>query len=132
MFWRNNSFLGVAFTDIDIGQNRAYFPAVSMQKGQRVQFNFGQKPFTHVLSFSSIAMNEPDCQINGYHTTVLTLLDKLKKFLIAIEKFNKSCPIDERMAVGCLLFEYLLPMTEDAYVMEITVDFLEDTMAIKE
>ena len=36
MFWRNNSFLGVAFTDIDIGQNRAYFPAISMQKGQRV------------------------------------------------------------------------------------------------
>ena len=77
-------------------------------------------------------MNEPDCQVNGYHTTVLTLLEKLKKFLIATGKSNKSCPIDEQMAVGCLLFEYLLPMTEDAYVMEITVDFLEDTMATKE
>jgi hypothetical protein len=60
------------------------------------------------------------------------LLDKLKKFIIATGKFSKSCPIDERMAVGCLLFEYLLPMTDDAYVIEITADFLEDTMAIKE
>ena len=86
MFWRNNSFLGVAFTDVEVGQNKAYFPAISMQKGQRVQFNFGLKPFTHGLSFSSLAINEPDCNINGYGSTVLVLLDKLRLWLVAIGK----------------------------------------------
>ena len=41
MFWRNNKFLGVAFSNIETGKNRAYFPAISMEKGMRVAFNFG-------------------------------------------------------------------------------------------
>ena len=41
LFWRNYEFLGVAFSGIEVGPNRAYFPAASLQTGQRVQFNFG-------------------------------------------------------------------------------------------
>lgn len=44
-FWRNKKFLGVAFKNIETGQNRAYFPGVSFEKGMRVHFNFGQLPF---------------------------------------------------------------------------------------
>jgi len=44
-FWRNHKTLGVAFRDIKIGPNMAYFPAISMQSGERAQFNFGQRPF---------------------------------------------------------------------------------------
>ena len=32
-FWRNNKNLGKAFTNIKIGQNCVYFPAVSMKNG---------------------------------------------------------------------------------------------------
>ncbi len=45
LYWRNNTFLGVAFQNIQVGPNRAYFPAASLMSGQRVLFNFGQRPF---------------------------------------------------------------------------------------
>jgi hypothetical protein len=32
MYWRNNKFLGIAFTDVPRGPNHAYFPAVSLEK----------------------------------------------------------------------------------------------------
>ena len=49
-----------------------------------------------------------------------------------MKKTNSKLSIDERMAVGCTIFEYLLPMTEDAYVMEVFVDFLIGTMSNKD
>ena len=30
IFWRNQDFLGVAFSGVEIGPNKAYFPAVSL------------------------------------------------------------------------------------------------------
>ena len=44
-FWRNNKFLGVAFTEVPVGHNVAYFPAASLEKDQRILFNFGLRPF---------------------------------------------------------------------------------------
>ena len=45
-YWRNEKFLGVAFADIGVGPNKAYFPAISLSGGERIVFNFGgNKPF---------------------------------------------------------------------------------------
>ena len=33
LYWRNQEFLGVGFTDVPKGPNIAYFPAISMSKG---------------------------------------------------------------------------------------------------
>lgn len=45
-FYRNDENLGVAFRDIKVGANMAYFPAASLSGGQRVVFNFGAEiPF---------------------------------------------------------------------------------------
>lgn len=35
-FWRNDICLGVAFKNIKVGPNMAYFPAISMSTGERV------------------------------------------------------------------------------------------------
>jgi hypothetical protein len=75
MFWRNKKFLGIAFTDIEIGQNRAYYPGVSMEKGMRVVFNFGSSKFSHSINQTVNAINEPDCLINNYYNSSLILLD---------------------------------------------------------
>lgn len=40
-FYRNDENLGVAFRNIKVGQNLAYFPGASLANGQRVVFNFG-------------------------------------------------------------------------------------------
>ena len=41
-YWRNNKPLGKAFTNIKTGKNCVYFPAISMQRGQKAFFNFGR------------------------------------------------------------------------------------------
>ena len=33
LYWRNQNFLGVAFKNINVGPNHAYFPAASLQQG---------------------------------------------------------------------------------------------------
>lgn len=42
-YWRNGKSLGSAFTEITTGSNVVYFPALSLQRGQRAVFNFGQQ-----------------------------------------------------------------------------------------
>jgi Kip1 ubiquitination-promoting complex protein 1 len=44
-FYRNDKSLGVAFKNIKIGPNMAYFPAIFMSENQQVEFNFGLRPF---------------------------------------------------------------------------------------
>lgn len=44
-FWRNHKFMGIAFKNVPMGPNLAYFPAISMSRGERVIFNFGLRPF---------------------------------------------------------------------------------------
>ena len=41
LYWRNHEFLGIAFSGLETGPNCAYFPAASLQRGQRIVFNFG-------------------------------------------------------------------------------------------
>ena len=33
LYWRNKEFLGVAFNDVEVGPNKCYFPAASLQNG---------------------------------------------------------------------------------------------------
>jgi ryanodine receptor 2 len=40
-FYRNQCALGVAFKNIGVGPNMVYFPAISMNIGEKVEFNFG-------------------------------------------------------------------------------------------
>lgn len=51
-FWRNEKFLGIAFSNVPKGQNLAYFPAITLERDQRVIFNFGLRPFTVRLPFN--------------------------------------------------------------------------------
>lgn len=66
-FFRNDKALGIAFKNIQSGPNMAYFPSIYMAAKQRVEFNFGQRPFKYrqgaltLDNYSNIVMavNEP-------------------------------------------------------------------------
>jgi hypothetical protein len=47
-FYRNGKDLGVAFSSLSVGDG--YYPAASLQYGQKIQFNFGKEPFKYPLS----------------------------------------------------------------------------------
>lgn len=82
-YWRNEKFLGIAFTNVPKGPNLAYFPAITLEKDQHVIFNFGLRPFNSKLSFHQIAINEPTSFINNYFTVGQKCIDLYKNFIMA-------------------------------------------------
>ena len=118
-FWRNKKFLGVAFSGIEVGENKAYFPAVSLEKGMRVVFNFGLYPFQQQLNQVVNAVNEPRCFVNNYYNSSAILVDAFRNFLLAFVMADfRSLAQEERLIVGSIILEYLTPMIEDDYVFE--------------
>lgn len=119
LFWRNSEFLGVAFSDVKVGGNKAYFPGVSLQSGQRVVCNFGQRPFQNFTQPFCARVNEPDILINGYLGPGIQIMGYLKDYVMTMTKVESSeIALDDRLAVGCLLLEYLKPLMEDQFFME--------------
>ncbi len=57
-YWCNDKPLGIAFRNVPKGPNIAYFPAISLQKGERAIFNFGQRPLQCKPTFVPCFINE--------------------------------------------------------------------------
>ena len=70
------------------------------------------------MSFQCLAINEPDCLINGYYRTGKQILEYLRSFIIASAKGESQCSKDEQLSVGCLFVDFILPMLEETYFME--------------
>ena len=86
-FWRNDKALGVAFKNIKIGPNMAYFPAISFTSGERAVFNFGRKPFKIRSNYSSCAINEPDCFVNNFYSTAMYIVETIKRYVVIYYDF---------------------------------------------
>ena len=83
MYWRNGHFMGTAFKNVPSGQNRVYFPTVSLQKGQRVIFNFGNRPFNNELATAFMPLDAPSCLKNRYFDVAQIYFDTFFDFLVA-------------------------------------------------
>jgi Kip1 ubiquitination-promoting complex protein 1 len=77
-FWRNGKHLGVAFRNIKVGPNMAYAPGISLSKGQRAKFNFGQRPFHLKLNECLLSLDSPDCVVNNFQATGQDILEILQ------------------------------------------------------
>jgi len=62
-------------------------------------------------------LEEPNAEVNNTKQVCCTIIDYLKSYLITFWEFPKV-PIDERLAVGSMLIEYLFPLVLDDYMME--------------
>ena len=95
----------------------AYFPAVSLSIGERVCFNFGRRPFKVKNNFHCCAINEPDCLIKNYYITSHFILDAIKRYVVVYYEYPHLSE-DEKLMVGSVLFEYLIPLMNDKYILE--------------
>lgn len=76
-------------------------------------------------------IQEPDAEINNLRIICCTIIDCLKSFLITFWEFPKI-PVDERLAVGSMLIEYLFPLLLDDYLMEEQlIQFMYEVTMIK-
>lgn len=58
-FWRNGSYLGVAFASIPVGSNVEYRPGVSLSYGESVELNFGSRPLRYPVEGFSTLVDPP-------------------------------------------------------------------------
>ena len=88
-YWRNSKSLGRAFTNVKVGANCVYFPAISFQRGQRVVFNFGRQQMCVTQNQLYALLEEPDAEINNYKRVCTTIIDYLKSYLISFWEFPR-------------------------------------------
>lgn len=122
MFWRNKKFLGVAYKNIEVGENHAYFPGLSMERGMRVIFNFGLEPFSQTLHPAINSINEPESLVNNYITASAILVEQFRNYILAFNMPEyRHLNSDERLFVGSIILEYLTPLIADDYIFETLV-----------
>lgn len=90
----------------------AYFPAISMSSGEKVLFNFGRRPFRIRSNYTSCAINEPECFVNNYYSTAMYIVETIKRYVVTYYEFP-TLSEDERLMIGSILFEYLIPLMND-------------------
>jgi hypothetical protein len=76
-------------------------------------------------------IQEPDAEVNNYKRVCNTIINYLKSYLIVFWEFPKV-PIDQRLALGSILIEYLFPLVIDDYLMEEQlIQFMYEVTMIK-
>lgn len=89
-FFLNGKSLGVAFENVQIGKNIAYFPGMSIRKSEKCRFNFGATPF-HFSYPGYQPLDIPLSEINETFNITKTLIDILDPCIfesLDIEKEN--------------------------------------------
>lgn len=81
---------------------------------------------------SCLAINEPDCFINNFYNTGVQTIEMLKDFILGFcNDKSKLTSEDDRLSVGILIMEYLMPLMEDSYFFESQfVRFLQQIVLI--
>jgi len=82
-FFLNGVSLGVAYTNVPIGENIAYFPSISFSCYEKCTFNFGKAPFNYNYSGYE-PMDLPDCMFNGAVEITAEILDLLKHSILKV------------------------------------------------
>jgi hypothetical protein len=80
-----------------------------------------------------VAVNEPDSMVNNFFSSSNFLVERLKNYALAYHdsKFSKLSE-DERVFVGSVIVQYLIPLMEEPYVLELQIlSFFHDMTLIK-
>jgi len=62
-------------------------------------------------------VDEPYGEINGYKVVAHQIIECLKTYLVSYYEYQ-NIAIDQRLAFGSILIEYLFPLILDDYIME--------------
>lgn len=125
-YYLNGEKLGVAFDNIQTGKNIAYFPGVTLNKGEKCFFNFGQSPFRYQYpGYQSFDI--PQGKIDGTYEITKNLIELLKNNILQI-LVNEQLDKYEKMCLSFKIFKFLSTRSiRDLYSLhEIIIPFLVD------
>jgi hypothetical protein len=116
-FYQNGKFLGEAYNDVEIGPNKAYFPGISMVKGQRVEFNFGASGLRYSY-YPYQQMDIPEGVYKGTNEVATYLLDFIKTTTLPFLML-KDTPYHYKITMTYKVFCYLFTLLQkDNYIVQ--------------
>jgi hypothetical protein len=115
-YFINGNSMGIAFTNIPVGENIAYFPSISFSAEERVSFNFGKSPLLYKYrGYDSIDV--PDCFINNTTEITQIFLDILSGFLLDILE-ERNVSFSYKINLSSRIFSFLVYYTfSDRYLL---------------
>ena len=132
-FFLNGQPLGIAFNNIPKGENVAFFPAISLARGESVLFNFGQLPFKYEKEYKNY--NKFDCpmsKINGIDIVISDLLKLWKNNILPLLLDSKISEY-QNLLLSSNIFDLISNYITDTYIFhEVIIPFLNDIIKTKE
>ncbi len=120
-FFLNGKSLGIAFNNIPVGENIAYFPGISVSDGERCSFNFGSDSPFHYSYPGYESFDLPISILNGTYEITEGILNLFKFFLIPKIINNSSKEISKyiKILLTYKLFKYLGEISfKDKYILK--------------
>lgn len=79
-YFRNGISLGVFFSNIPVGENKAYFPSVLLGYKQKIYVNFGQEKLNYNYPHSYNSLDMPEGEYRNYLKVSKSMLDFLNVY----------------------------------------------------
>ena len=118
-YFLNGEPLGVAFNNIAKGENIAYFPALSLMRGEACIFNFGQLPFKYEYK-NYQSFDTPISKVNGIDSIISELLQIWGKNILPIIESSKLSDY-QILLLNSDIFNLLSQYINDIYIFNQTI-----------
>jgi hypothetical protein len=126
-YFLNGKSLGMAAENVPVGENIAYFPAISFSQEEKCIYNFGQSPFK--FSYPGYeAFDIPESIFDGSVEISAELIDLLKNSLMKI-LINEEVSPFHKISLTNKLFNFLIQISfKDIFIFKtLLLPFLYET-----
>ena len=124
-YYLNGEHLGTAFNNVPRGENIAFFPGISLSRGESCIFNFGQTPFKYPYK-NYKGFDTPMSKINGTAQIISNLL-KLWKINILPLLFSSKLSNYQNLLLSSDIFNMVSEKITDPYIFHtVIIPFLLD------
>jgi hypothetical protein len=115
-FYQNGKYLGEAYNGIEVGPNKAYFPGMSLVRGQRVEFNFGAMKMMYDYDGYQ-PMDIPESIYRETYDIAEKLLAIVKQYTLPFLKL-KDTSYHYKINITYRIFTYLSTLLRDKYILQ--------------
>ena len=130
-YFLNGDPLGIAFENIPRGENVAFFPAISMSRGESCLFNFGQTPFKYEYK-NYHSFDTSLSKVNGINFIISDLL-KLWKVNILPLLYSSKISKYQNLLLSSDIFDLVSQYITDPFIFhQVILPFLADIIKTKE
>ena len=124
-YFLNGQSLGITFNNIPKGENIAFFPAISLSRGESCLFNFGQLPFKYEYKEYK-KFDTPMSKINKIDVNISNLLKLWKNNILPLLSSSKITQY-QNLLLSSDIFNFISQYITDLYIFnEVILPFLLD------